>query len=76
MRGKANSEDGIFDGINGLTPHIDLYLPESQEIMKGEYDKNINQYIWKPSGEKYLDSDDFSVGEFLGYQFRSVRSWK
>ncbi len=76
VRGKANSEDGIFDGINGLTPHIDLYLPESQEIMKGEYDKNINQYIWKPSGEKYLDSDDFFGGEFLGYQFRSVRSWE
>ena len=75
VRGEANSEDGIFDGINYSCPYIDLYLPESQEIMKGELDKNSYQYIWKPSGLMYFGSDDDSYGYFLGYQFRSVRSW-
>ena len=76
VRGEANSEDGIFDGINYSRPYIDLYLPGNQEIMKGEFDKNSNQYIWKPSGVKYVDSIDSDDGIFLGYQFRSVRSWK
>ena len=76
VRGEANSEDGIFDCINYTRPYIDLYLPGNQEIMKGEFDKNSNQYIWKPSGVKYVDSIDSDDGIFLGYQFRSVRSWK
>lgn len=76
VRGEANSEDGIFDGINYSSPYIDLYLPENQEIMNGKFDKNSNQYIWKPSGVKYVDSFDSDDGIFLGYQFRSVRSWK
>ena len=76
VRGEANSEDGIFDGINYSRPYIDLYLPGNQEIMKGEFDKNSNQYIWKPSGVKYVDSIDSDDGIFLGYQFRLVRSWK
>lgn len=75
VRGEANSEDGIFDGINYSSPYIDLYLPENQEIMNGKFDKNSNQYIWKPSGVKYVDSFDSDDGIFLGYQFRSVRSW-
>ena len=76
VRGEADFEDGIFDGINYSSPYIDLYLPGNQEIMKGEFDKNSNQYIWKPSGVKYVDSIDSDDGIFLGYQFRSVRSWK
>lgn len=76
VRGEANSEDGIFDGINYSSPYIDLYLPKNQEIMNGEFDKNRNQYIWKPSGVKYVGSFDSDDGIFLGYQFRSVRSWE
>jgi len=76
VRGEANSEDGIFDGINYSNPDIDLYLPKNQEIMKGELDKNSNQYIWKTSGANYFGSDDFDVGRFLGYYFRSVRHWE
>lgn len=76
VRGEANSEDGIFDGINYSSPYIDLYLPKNQEIMNGEFDKNSNQYIWKPSGVKYVGSFDSDDGIFLGYQFRSVRSWE
>ena len=68
--GAANSNDGIFYFTN--TDRINLYLHESQKIMTF----NSNYNIWEPSGEKYLDSDEFDVGEFLGYQFRSVRSWK
>ena len=76
VRGEVYSEDGIFNGIDKLSSNTDLYLPESQEIMQGEFDENSNQYIWKPTGEKYLDSDDYDNGIFLGYQFRSVRSWE
>ena len=76
VRGEANSGAGIFDDINGLKPYIDLYLPENQEIMNCEFDKNSNQYIWKPSGVKYVGSFDSDDGIFLGYQFRSVRSWE
>ena len=68
--GAANSNDGIFYYTN--TDRINLYLHESQNVMTF----NSNYNIWEPSGEKYLDSDEFYVGEFLGYQFRSVRSWK
>ena len=74
VRGEANSEDGIFDGI--LTRRTVLYLPESQEVMKGEFDENRNQYIWKPTGEKYFDSTDYDNGIFLGYQFSLVESWR
>ena len=68
--GAANSNDGIF--YYTKTDRINLYLHESQKVMTF----NSNYNIWEPSGEKYLDSDEFYVGEFLGYQFRSVRSWK
>lgn len=76
VRGEANFRSGIFDEINDLNPYIDLYLPKNQEVMKGEFDENSNQYIWKPTGVKYVDSFDSDDGIFLGYQFRSVRSWK
>ena len=68
--GAANSNKGIFYYTN--TDRINLYLHESQKVMTF----NSNYNIWEPSGEKYLDSDEFCVGEFLGYQFRSVRSWE
>ena len=76
VRGEANSRSGIFDDINGLNPYIDLYLPKNQEVMKGEFDNNSNQYIWKPTGEKYFASLDSDNGIFLGYQFNSVKSWE
>ena len=75
VRGEANSGDGIFDDDN-WTPYIDLYLPKNQEVMKGEFDENSNQYIWKPTGEKYFASPDYDNGIFLGYQFNSVKSWE
>ena len=68
--GAANSNKGIFYYTN--TDRINLYLHESQKVMTF----NSNYNIWEPSGEKYLDSDEFCVGEFLGYQFRYVKSWK
>ena len=70
VRGEANSGGGIFDDDN-WTPYIDLYLPKNQEVMKGEFDENSNQYIWKPTGEKYFASPDYDNGIFLGYQFNS-----
>ena len=73
VRGEVYSEDGIFNGISILERQTDLYLPKNQEVMKGEFDENSNQYIWKPTGESYFASPN---GEFLGYQFRSVRSWE
>ena len=76
VRGEANSRSGIFDDINDLNPYIDLYLPKNQEVMKGEFDNNSNQYIWKPTGEKYFASLDSDDGIFLGYQFNSVKSWE
>lgn len=76
VRGEANSRSGIFDDINDLNPYIDLYLPKNQEVMKGEFDNNSNQYIWKPTGEKYFASLDSDNGKFLGYQFRSVKKWE
>ena len=75
VRGDANSGGGIFDDDN-WTPYIDLYLPKNQEVMKGEFDENSNQYIWKPTGEKYFASQDYDNGIFLGYQFNSVKSWE
>ena len=75
VRGEANSGGGIFDDDN-WTPYIDLYLPKNQEVMKGEFDENSNQYIWKPTGESYFASPDFDNGIFLGYQFNSVKSWE
>ena len=75
VRGEANSGGGIFDDDN-WTPYIDLYLPKNQEVMKGEFDNNSNQYIWKPTGESYFASPDYDNGIFLGYQFNSVKSWE
>ena len=75
VRGEANSGGGIFNDDN-WTPYIDLYLPKNQEVMKGEFDENSNQYIWKPTGEKYFASPDYDNGIFLGYQFNSVKSWE
>lgn len=75
VRGEANSGGGIFVDDN-WTPYIDLYLPKNQEVMKGEFDENSNQYIWKPTGEKYFATPDSDNGIFLGYQFNSVKSWE
>ena len=76
VRGETNSGSGIFDDDN-WAPYIDLYLPKNQEVMKGEFDNNSNQYIWKPTGEKYFASPDYdNNGIFLGYQFNSVKSWE
>ena len=74
VRGEANSDKGIFDGV--ALRLTDLYLPESQEIMQGELDENSNQYIWKPTGESYFASLDSDNGKFLGYQFMSVKKWE
>ena len=74
VRGEANSGGGIFDDDKRIP--IDLYLPKNQEVMKGEFDNNSNQYIWKPTGEKYFASSDSDDGIFLGYQFNSVKSWE
>ena len=74
VRGEANSGGGIFDDDKRIL--IDLYLPKNQEVMKGEFDENSNQYIWKPTGEKYFATPDSDNGIFLGYQFNSVKSWE
>ena len=74
VRGEANSGGGIFDDDKRIL--IDLYLPKNQEVMKGEFDENSNQYIWKPTGESYFASLDYDNGIFLGYQFNSVKSWE
>ena len=74
VRGEANSGGGIFDDDKRIP--IDLYLPKNQEVMKGEFDENSNQYIWKPTGESYFASLDGDNGKFLGYQFRSVKKWE
>lgn len=74
VRGEANSGGGIFDDDN-WAQYIDLYLPKNQEVMKGEFDENSNQYIWKPTGEKYFASPDYD-NIFLGYQFQRVMSWE
>lgn len=74
VREEANSGGGIFDDDKRIL--IDLYLPKNQEVMKGEFDENSNQYIWKPTGESYFASLDSDNGKFLGYQFNSVKSWE
>ena len=65
---------GIFDGCR--TEDIDLVLPKNQEVMKSEFYENSNQYIWKPTDEKYFARPDYDNGIFLGYQFKSVKSWE
>ena len=67
--GAAYSTDGIFHYTS--YNNIELYLHESQKVMTFNSDYNI----WEPTGEKYFANSD-SNGKFLGYQFRSVRSWK
>ena len=74
VRGEANSGGGIFDDDKRIP--IDLYLPKNQEVMKGEFDENSNQYIWKPTGESYFAGYDNDNGIFLGYQFMSVKKWE
>ena len=76
VRGEANSENGIFDGINYMSPYIDLYLHERQKDMIGELDTNSNQYIWKPSHEDYFDTIYFYYCYFLGYNFKNILHWK
>ena len=75
VRGEANSR-GIFDEIANSTHYIELHLPKNQEVMQGEFDYNSNQYIWKPTGEKYFASQDRDKGLFIGYQFLAVMSWE
>lgn len=70
VRGEANSGGGIFGVTDNWDLNIDLYLPKNQEVM--EFDEN--QYIWKPTGEKYFAGSD-KDNVFLGYQFNSVKSW-
>ena len=72
VRGEANSGGGIFGVTDTGDLNIDLYLPKNQEVM--EFDEN--QYIWKPTGEKYFAIPDYDNGIFLGYQFNSVKSWE
>lgn len=71
VKGDYEHGGGIF-GLNPSIENIDLYLPKNQEVM--EFDEN--QYIWKPTGEKYFASPDYDNGIFLGYQFNSVKSWE
>ena len=71
VKGDYEHGGGIF-GLNSSIENIDLYLPKNQEVM--EFDEN--QYIWKPTGEKYFASSDSDDGIFLGYQFNSVKSWE
>ena len=72
VKGDYEHGDGIF-GFDSSIENIDLYLPKNQEVM--EFDEN--QYIWKPTGESYFASPDYyDNGIFLGYQFKSVKSWE
>ena len=71
VKGDYEHGGGIF-GLHPSINNIDLYLPKNQEVM--EFDEN--QYIWKPTGEKYFASPDNYNGIFLGYQFNSVKSWE
>ena len=75
VKGDYEHGGGIF-GLNPSIENIDLELSENQEVMKGELDENSNQYIWKPTGEKYFATPDYDNGIFLGYQFNSVKSWE
>ena len=71
VKGDYEHGGGIF-GLNPSIENIDLYLPKNQEVM--EFDEN--QYIWKPTGEKYFARPDYDNRIFLGYQFKSVKSWE
>ena len=71
VKGDYEHGGGIF-GLDPSIQNIVLYLPKNQEVM--EFDEN--QYIWKPTGEKYFASPDSDNGIFLGYQFSSVKSWE
>lgn len=76
VKGDDEHGGGIFGLDPSFTQNIDLELSENQEVMKSEFDKNSNQYIWKPTGEKYFARPDYYNGIFLGYQFKSVKSWE
>ena len=76
VKGDDEHGGGIFGLEPYLTQNIDLELSENQEVMKSEFDENSNQYIWKPTGEKYFASPDYDNGIFLGYKFKSVKSWE
>ena len=76
VKGDYEHGGGIFGYDSRSTENIDLELSENQEVMKSEFDENSNQYIWKPTGEKYFASPDYDNGIFLGYQFKSVKSWE
>jgi len=71
VKGDYEHGGGIF-GLDPSIQNIVLYLPKNKEVM--EFDEN--QYIWKPTGEKYFASPDYDNGIFLGYQFNSVKSWE
>lgn len=71
VKGDYEHGGGIF-GLDPSIQNIVLYLPKNQEVM--EFDEN--QYIWKPTGEKYFATPDYDNGIFLGYQFNSVKSWE
>ena len=75
VKGDYEHGGGIF-GLNPSIENTDLYLPKNQKVMKGEFDENSNQYIWKPTGESYFAGPDKDNGKFLGYQFNSVKSWE
>lgn len=72
VKGDYEHGGGIFGYDSHSIENIDLYLPKNQEVM--EFDEN--QYIWKPTGEKYFASPDYDDGIFLGYQFMSVKKWE
>ena len=76
VKGDYEHGGGIFGYDSRSTENIDLELSENQEVMKSEFDENRNQYIWKPTGEKYFARPDYDNGIFLGYQFKSVKSWE
>ena len=76
VKGDYEHGGGVFGLEPYFTQNIDLELSENQEVMKSEFDKNSNQYIWKPTGEKYFARPDYYNGIFLGYQFKSVKSWE
>ena len=71
VKGDYEHGGGIF-GLDPSIQNIVLYLPKNQEVM--EFDEN--QYIWKPTGESYFARPDYDDGIFLGYQFKSVKSWE
>lgn len=76
VKGDDEHGGGIFGLDPYLTQNIDLELSENQEVMKSEFDENSYQYIWKPTGEKYFARPDYDNGIFLGYKFKSVKSWE